>query len=370
MYKNLLRPLLFRLDPELAHDFTLDWLSRAGRLPPLLSLLQRIYGNKVPALPVEAMGITFPVPVGLAAGLDKGARCINALSTFGFGHLELGTVTPKPQPGNPAPRMFRLPEQQAIINRMGFNSAGIRPFLENIANTQKQVPLGINLGKNAKTPITQAADDYISGLRQLYLYADYFTVNISSPNTRNLRDLQSEDALDDLLGQIMKVRQQLAEDFRRQVPVAIKIAPDLANDSFGALAELFIKHKVDAVIATNTTIDHSTVADNDLAGEAGGLSGRPLKDRANEVVGLLYRELQGSIPIIGVGGIFNADDAWQRIVSGAEMVQIYTGFIYNGPAVVKEIVSGLAARVSESGANTLQEAAAIARQEHAANKKQ
>jgi dihydroorotate dehydrogenase len=362
MYKYFLRPFLFRLDPELAHEFTLEWLARAGKFPPLLSLLKRIYSYQTPVLPVEIMGIQFPGPVGLAAGLDKDARCIDALSSFGFGHIELGTVTPKPQPGNPTPRMFRLPEHQAIINRMGFNSAGLSPFLENIANTKKTIPLGINLGKNAATPIEQAAGDYISGLKQLYLYADYFTINISSPNTKNLRDLQSAEALDGLLSEIMKTRQQLADEFKRTVPVAVKIAPDIENSHIPALAELLVRHGVDAVIATNTTIDHSSVSGSEHADETGGLSGKPLKDRANEVVSLLYQELQGEVPIIGVGGITNAEDAWQRLLAGAEMVQIYTSFIYNGPGIVAEINKGLAQRVAESGAESLQGAIKMARE--------
>jgi len=364
MYKHILRPLLFRLDPELAHELTLDWLVRAGRLSPVLALLNKIYARQAPDMPVELMGIKFPGPVGLAAGLDKGASCINALSCFGFGHLELGTVTPLAQPGNPKPRMFRVPEHQAIINRMGFNSGGIHPFLENVASTRKTLPLGINLGKNAVTPIEQAAGDYITGLKQLYLYADYFTINISSPNTKNLRDLQSEDALDALLSDIMKTRQQLAAEFQRKVPVAVKIAPDIENDNIPALAELLMKHKLDAVIATNTTIDHSSVEGCEFADEAGGLSGKPLRGRANEVVGLLYRELQGTVPIIGVGGISSAEDAWQRLLAGAEMVQIYSSFIYNGPAIVAEIINGLALRVAESGSESLQLAVQSARKEY------
>lgn len=361
MYKTLLRPLLFRFDPEFTHELTLEWLSRAGKFAPVTSLLQKLYGNRVKELPVNLMGIHFPGPVGLAAGLDKEARAITALSALGFSHLELGTVTPKAQPGNPSPRLFRLPEQQAIINRMGFNSGGIHPFLENIARTRKSIPLGINLGKNLTTPIDQAADDYILGLRQLYLYADYFTINISSPNTKNLRDLQSEEALDGLLLKIMKTRKDLADEFNRTVPVAVKIAPDIENNGIPALAALMLKHKVDAVIATNTTIDHSVVMASEHGNEVGGLSGLPLQQRANEVVTLLYHELGETIPIIGVGGIFNAEDAWQRMLAGAEMVQIYTGFIYHGPGIVREITNGLALRVKELGAKTLQEAIKLAR---------
>ena len=355
---------MFRLDPESAHELTLDWLSRAGQLSPVLSLLKKIYAKRVPDLPVELMGIKFPGPVGLAAGLDKGACCINALSCFGFSHLELGTVTPLAQPGNPKPRMFRVPEQQAIINRMGFNSGGLRPFLENVASTRKSLPLGINLGKNAATPNDMAASDYITGLKQLYLYADYFSINISSPNTKNLRDLQSEAALDDLLTKIMKTRQQLAAEFKRKVPVAVKIAPDVENSSIPALAEILIKHEVDAVIATNTTIDHSSVEASEFGDESGGLSGKPLKQRANEVVSLLYRELQGKVPIIGVGGISSSEDAWQRLVAGAEMVQIYSSFIYNGPSIIAEINKGLALRVAESGCESLQQAVQSAREKN------
>ena len=363
MYKQILRPLLFKFDPELIHEITVEWLSRAGKLPPVVALLKKIYGNRAADLPVEVMGLQFPTPVGLAAGLDKDARCISALSSLGFGHLELGTVTPKPQPGNPVPRLFRIPEYQAIINRMGFNSGGIRPFLENIASTQKTVPLGINLGKNAVTPIEQAADDYVSGLSQLYLYADYFAINISSPNTKNLRDLQSDEALDDLLERIMKTRDELAAEFKRKVPVAVKIAPDVENNDIPSLAGLLVRHQVDGVIATNTTIDHSTVSGSKHADETGGLSGKPLQDRANEVTALLYHELQGKLPIIGVGGIFTAEDAWLRLVAGAEMVQIYTGFIYNGPGAVADIVNGLAKRVTDAGENSLSAAVIKARQE-------
>lgn len=363
MYKHILRPLLFRFDPELIHEITVEWLSRAGKFSPVLALFKKFYGSRVADLPVEVMGIQFPAPVGLAAGLDKDARCISALSSLGFGHLELGTVTPKPQPGNPVPRLFRIPEYQAIINRMGFNSGGIHPFLDNVASTRKLVPLGINLGKNAITPIEMAADDYISGLRQLYLYADYFALNISSPNTKNLRDLQSGEALDGLLERIMMERDELAIEFKRIVPIAVKIAPDVENNNIPSLAGLLIRHHVDGVIATNTTIDHSAVSGSKHADETGGLSGKPLKDRANEVTALLYHELQGTLPIIGVGGIFTAEDAWQRLVAGAEMVQIYTGFIYNGPGAVADIVNGLAKRVADSGQASLSEAVNRARQE-------
>jgi dihydroorotate dehydrogenase len=364
MYRNIVRPLLFRLDPETAHEITLEWLSRAGKFATTRAFLHRLYGSKVQNLPVEVMGIQFPNPLGLAAGLDKNARCIGAMEALGFGYIEAGTVTPKAQPGNPLPRIFRVPEKNVIVNRMGFNSGGISPFLENVANTRKHVPLGINLGKNATTPIEYAATDYVSGLRQLYLYADYFTINISSPNTKNLRDLQSADALDALLREIMLARKDLADEFRRKVPVAVKIAPDIENAAIPELASLLLAHGIDGVIATNTTIDHASISGSPVADEAGGLSGAPLKQRANEVVGLLFSELAGRIPIIGVGGIFDAEDAWQRMLAGADLLQIYTSFIYEGPGVIASIVNGLAQRVEQSGAESLADAVRQARAEN------
>jgi dihydroorotate dehydrogenase len=361
MYKQIIRPLLFRLDAETAHEFAVEWLARASRSSPLLSLIRRLYANKVADLPVEVMGLEFRNPVGLAAGMDKEARAVAALAALGFGFLELGTVTPLAQPGNPQPRMFRLPAQQAIINRMGFNSGGIRPFLENVARTVKPVPLGINLGKNAVTPIEKAADDYVSGLRQLYLYADYFAINISSPNTRNLRELQSEDQLDGLLASLAATRAELTETFRRRVPMAVKIAPDIDDAAIPPLCALLRKHGIDGVIATNTTIARPDVDGLPHAGEDGGLSGQPLKTRANQVVSLLFAELADEIPIIGVGGIASADDAWQRLVSGAALVQLYSALVYRGPGLVAEIVNGLHERVAAGGHSSLREAVLAAR---------
>lgn len=361
MYKQFIRPLLFRLDAEDAHEFTVNWLSRAGRLAPATSLLTSIYGRHVPKLPVEVMGIRFANPLGLAAGLDKDARCIHALSALGFGYLELGTVTPKYQPGNPKPRMFRLLRQEAIINRMGFNSGGIKDFMDNIASSSKPVPIGINLGKNAATPIEQAADDYVSGLKQLYLHADYFTINISSPNTKNLRDLQSTESLGGLLGRLSRQRKELTKTFNRRVPIAVKIAPDVENESISGIAELLVEHEMDAVIATNTTIGRPGLENEPLADEAGGLSGTPLRERALEVTNLLYQALEGRIAIIGAGGISTAEDAWQRMIAGADLLQIYSGFIYHGPSVIAEIVRGLEQKRAESGYATLQEAVQEAR---------
>ena len=361
MYERIIRPLLFRLDAEDAHDRTLAWLARAGHVTPALAALNALYGRKAPELPVEVMGIRFPNPVGLAAGLDKDARAVRALAALGFGFLELGTVTPRPQPGNPRPRMFRLPRHEAIINRMGFNSGGIRVFLDNITRAGKPVPLGINLGKNADTPIAEAADDYLNGLKQLYLHADYFTINISSPNTKNLRELQAVDELDDLLSRLARQRRELAGTFKRRVPIAVKIAPDVADGAIPDIAALLIEHGMDAVIATNTTIDHSGVAGDPLADETGGLSGRPLKQRALEVTRLLFRALDGQLAIIGAGGIFTAEDAWQRLLAGADLVQVYTGFIYHGPGILTDIVRGLRAKMRETRCDTLQEAVRKAR---------
>ena len=361
MYEKLIRPLLFRLDAEDAHELTLDWLSRAGRLTPATSLLNTIYGRHVPELPVEVMGIHFANPLGLAAGLDKDARCVHALSALGFGFLELGTVTPKPQPGNPKPRMFRLSQHEAIINRMGFNSGGIKVFMDNIASSTRPVPIGINLGKNATTPIDRAADDYVSGLKQLYLYADYFTINISSPNTKNLRDLQSAESLGNLLGHLSAQRLDLTKTFNRRVPIAVKIAPDVENDSIAGIAEMLVEHDMDAVIATNTTTGRPGIEDDPVAGETGGLSGTPLKERALEVTSLLYQALEGRIAIIGVGGISTAEDAWQRMLAGADLLQVYSGFIYHGPSVIAEIVKGLEEKRIASGCETLQEAIQQAR---------
>lgn len=356
MYQRFFRPLLFRLDAEQAHELTLDWLSRCGRIDQATRMLTRVYGRHVPDLPVDAMGIRFPNPLGLAAGLDKDARAIHAMSALGFGFLELGTVTPRPQPGNPKPRLFRLPQHEAIINRMGFNSSGIREFLENVANSIRTVPLGINLGKNASTPVEQAADDYVSGMKQLYLYADYFTINISSPNTRNLRDLQAGDALENLLEHLASTRLDLSKTFNRHVPIAVKIAPDVEDEDIAQIASLLLQYEMDAVIATNTTLSRQGVEDDRHAHEAGGLSGAPLKARALEVTRLLYQELQGRITIIGAGGISTAEDAWQRLLAGADLLQIYSAFIYHGPGVIADIVTGLDDKRQQTNSASLQEA--------------
>jgi dihydroorotate dehydrogenase len=357
---SLIRPLLFTLDPERVHDLTFTLL----RAPLTACLLRGAWGARVPALPVEVMGLHFPNPLGLAAGLDKNATAVGPLAAMGFGFLELGTVTPRPQPGNPRPRLFRLPHAAAIINRMGFNSAGLDAFLANLARAPRTVPLGINLGKNKDTPAERTLDDYLTGLRAVYAHADYVTINISSPNTPGLRALQEEAALADLLAGLKAEQARLAVQHGRHVPIALKIAPDLDEAALERIARLLLEHRLEAVIATNTTITRPGVEHEPLAGEAGGLSGRPLKILATQAVRRLYATLQGHIPIIGVGGIETADDAWEKLVAGADLVQVYAAFIYRGPGLVRDLVAGLAEKTREYGAATLAGAVAQARHAH------
>ena len=287
------------------------------------------------------MGIDFPNPVGLAAGLDKNGAHLDALAGFGFGFIEIGTVTPRPQPGNPRPRMFRLPPARALINRLGFNNAGVDALLANVAASRYRGVLGINIGKNADTPIERAADDYRLCLRKVHAIAHYVTVNISSPNTRDLRQLQQGDALDRLLASIMKERYRLEQEHRRRVPIAVKLAPDLDQAAIAAAAATLLKHEVDAVIATNTTIARDGVAGLPGADEAGGLSGAPLKTRATSVLRSLHAALGERIPLIGVGGILDATDAAEKLAAGARLVQVYTGLIYRGPDLVRELVTAM-----------------------------
>jgi len=357
LYK-LLRPLLFRLDPETGHALAFGALRALFRAPGFRRCL---HGARPPALPVEVMGLQFPNPVGLAAGLDKNAEYAPLLAALGFGFLELGTVTPRPQPGNPRPRLFRLPGQHAIINRMGFNSAGLAQFLDYRYRWECACLIGINIGKNKDTPLERAVDDYLTALRAVYPHADYVTVNVSSPNTPELRELQSQAHLDELLRALKADQAALAGVHGRYVPLAVKIAPDLDDAQIAAIAATVQAHGVDAVIATNTTVARPGLEQEPLAREAGGLSGRPLKPLATAVVRKLYGHLQGKIPIVGVGGIETADDAWEKLVAGADLVQIYTVLIYEGPGVVADIVHGLADKVKASGCATLAEAVAKAR---------
>ncbi|MBI1394786.1 MAG: quinone-dependent dihydroorotate dehydrogenase [Betaproteobacteria bacterium] len=333
MLYTLLRPALFRLDGETAHDIGLRALDRAKRL----GLLRR--PEPFAGRTVECMGITFPNPVGLAAGLDKNARHVDALASFGFGFIEVGTVTPRPQPGNPRPRLFRLAASRAIINRMGFNNDGLDTFLANVSRTRYRGVLGINIGKNFDTPIDRADEDYVIGLRATYPHAHYVTVNISSPNTKNLRALQEADALDRLLGRLGSERAALAARHGRHVPLALKIAPDLDPDQLEAIADAVQRHHVDGLIATNTTLARDGVAGQPHADEQGGLSGAPLFERSTGVVRALSRLLDGRVPIIAAGGIMCADDAKRKLDAGATLVQVYSGLVYRGPGLVREIVA-------------------------------
>lgn len=336
MLYNALRPLLFRLDPETAHHLGLQSLKIAAQLGTLNPFAQTL-----PSRPRRVMGLEFPNAVGLAAGLDKNGDCIDGMAALGFGFIEIGTVTPQPQPGNPKPRMFRLVEQQAIINRLGFNNHGVEYLLARVKARRSPIILGINIGKNLSTAVENALDDYRIGLCKVYAHADYVTVNISSPNTPGLRKLQTAEYLGELLGGLALEREKLAQQYGKRVPLAVKIAPDLAAEEFAPLAAQLVQHQVDAVIATNTTLSRVGVEASVYAAEAGGLSGRPLLARATETVARLAENLHGELPIIACGGIFSAADAQAKLDAGASLVQIYSGFIYRGPALVREIAERL-----------------------------
>ena len=331
----LLRPLLFKLDAEQAHHFTLDGLARAYRL----GLLQKVAHH---TCPTTLMGLSLPNPIGLAAGLDKNGQYIDALAALGFGFIEIGTVTPKAQAGNPKPRLFRVPEHQAVINRMGFNNQGIDAMIQNIEKSRFNGILGINIGKNATTPIENAADDYLICLEKAYTHAGYITVNISSPNTQNLRTLQGGDELSALLSALKNKQAHLAAAHGRYVPLAVKIAPDLNEQQVADIAHAAMQTEIDGIIATNTTIDKSALGHHPLAGEQGGLSGAPVREASNRVLKQLLAELEGRLPVIGVGGILSGADAAAKLHMGAAAVQVYSGLIYRGPALVKECLRACA----------------------------
>ncbi len=360
MYKAL-RPFLFLLPAETSHTLTLRALALLARIPGAIRLVDKWNDERVAALPVDVMGLRFRNPVGLAAGLDKNGECIDALAALGFGSLELGTVTPRRQPGNPKKRLFRLPAQRAIINRMGFNNIGLKRFLKNLHRPEADAIVGVNIGKNAKTPLEKADDDYVIGLRAVYPYADYIAINISSPNTPQLRNLQQGAQLDELLARLKKEQQKRAVKGARYVPIALKVAPDLTTDEINGIADLVVKHEIDALIATNTTVARPGLEGEPLAKEAGGLSGAPLKDASTLVIREFYARLRGRVPIIGVGGISTADDAWEKLVAGAELVQIYSTLIFEGPGVIREIVNGLTEKVAALECSNLAEAIALAR---------
>lgn len=340
MLYTLLRPLLFKLDPESAHCITFSAIENARKLGLLKS-------TPVVCQPRTIMGLDFPNPVGLAAGLDKNGEHLDALAALGFGFIEIGTVTPRPQPGNPTPRIFRVPEANAVINRLGFNNHGVDRLIENVERSDYQGVLGINIGKNFDTPLEKAADDYLIGLRKVYRYASYVTVNISSPNTQNLRQLQATDALDQLLSQLKSEQMKLAQTHGKYVPMAVKIAPDLEVAQIESIAALLMKHQMDGVIATNTTISRTGIEHLPIAQESGGLSGAPLTQRATAVIHQLHHCLQGAIPIIGVGGIMSAHDAQDKLKAGASLIQLYTGLIYRGPDLVREIAQAVCAATAK-----------------------
>lgn len=336
MYR-LIRPLLFRFDAEDSHHFTLGAIRKLHRL----GLLTRLYPPQ-PGKPITLMGLPLPNAVGLAAGLDKNGACIDALAALGFGFIEVGTVTPRPQAGNPRPRLWRVPEHTAIINRMGFNNHGIDALIHNITHSGYRGILGINIGKNADTPLENAAADYLICLEKAYAHASYITVNISSPNTHNLRVLQGEDALKALLGCLKDKQAQLATQHGRYVPLAVKIAPDLDEAQIAAVAEVAQQCAIDGIIATNTTTDKSALGAHPLAAEAGGLSGLPVRTHSHHVLQQLACHLSGRIPLIGVGGIVSGNDVAQKLTLGAQAVQVYSGLVYRGPALITECVRAAA----------------------------
>ena len=330
-----LRPLVFMLDPEIAHGLTLASLDVAHTLG--LLKLRAPAANK----PVRVMGLDFPNAVGLAAGLDKNGAHINALAALGFGFIEIGTVTPRPQPGNPKPRLFRLPQAAAIINRMGFNNLGVDHLVRKVTAAGFGGVLGINIGKNKDTPNERAVDDYLACLDKVYAHASYVTVNISSPNTHNLRELQKDDALDALLSAIKLRQATLAEQHGKYIPIALKIAPDLDEAQIAAIAALLMVHRMDAVIATNTTLARDAVQGLPHANEAGGLSGLPVRAASTRVIRSLAHHLKGEVPIIGVGGINSGADALEKIAAGAQLVQLYSGLVYQGPTLIRECIHAL-----------------------------
>jgi dihydroorotate dehydrogenase len=375
-YRHGIRPVLFRQDAEQAHDFTLKCLGRASRGPFACGILGSIYN--APGLPVEVFGLKFSNPIGLAAGMDKHAAAVPVWEKLGFGFSELGGVTWHAQPGNPPPRMFRATLDEAIVNRMGFNNPGAEAIASKLAGWKKlgrwpDHPVGINLGKSKITPLSEAAEDYANSFRVLRGLADFFVVNVSSPNTPNLRQLQDKGALDEILAAIQELnvatsRQSAGGQFSGNsaalcpdaaTPILVKVAPDLSFEALDEILELVAPRQIAGIVATNTTISRPQTKDaaaQKIYSETGGLSGRPLRARSTEIIRHLHRQTKGRLPIIGVGGIFDADDAWEKIAAGASLLQIYTGLVYEGPGITKEIVAGLIQRLKIAGMKSLQEA--------------
>ena len=333
MLYSLARPLLFSLAPERAHELTLSLLKSTHKMG--------LMRQNVPAKPVTCMGIQFPNPVGLAAGLDKNGAYIDALADLGFGFIEIGTITPRPQAGNPHPRLFRLPKAKAIINRMGFNNDGVDKLIENVKASKFKGILGINIGKNADTPVENAVDDYLICLEKVYNYASYITVNISSPNTKNLRSLQSGDALTELLSTLKKRQLELAEENSHYVPLVLKVAPDLEAEDVQFISKQLIEFKIDGLIVTNTTLSREGVEGLPFAEEAGGLSGAPVFEKSTACLAAFSKALNGEVPLIGVGGILSGEQAVAKREAGASLVQVYSGLIYTGPDLIKDCINAL-----------------------------
>ena len=333
MLYSLARPLLFSLAPERAHELTLSLLKSTHKMG--------LMRQNVPEKPVICMGIQFPNPVGLAAGLDKNGAYIDALADLGFGFIEIGTITPRPQAGNPHPRLFRLPKAKAIINRMGFNNDGVDKLIENVKASKFKGILGINIGKNADTPVENAVDDYLICLEKVYNYASYITVNISSPNTKNLRSLQSGDALTELLSTLKKRQLELAEENSHYVPLVLKVAPDLEAEDVQFISKQLIEFKIDGLIVTNTTLSREGVEGLPFAEEAGGLSGAPVFEKSTACLAAFSKALNGEIPLIGVGGILSGEQAVAKREAGASLVQVYSGLIYTGPDLIKDCINAL-----------------------------
>jgi dihydroorotate dehydrogenase len=337
LYEGLVRPCLFQLNAETAHNVTMKMMHVMGQYSLLTGMIRQTVANR----PRKVMGIEFPNPVGLAAGLDKDGVALDALGALGFGFVEIGTVTPKPQPGNPAPRLFRVIPAEGIINRMGFNNLGVDNLVGNVRASRYEGVLGINIGKNKTTPLEKAEDDYLYCLEKVYQCASYVTVNISSPNTPNLRTLQHGSALESLISALKKKQAELKNKFGRYVPLAVKLAPELDDAEIAEVCGIFKKYGVDGVIATNTTLDREIIRDMPHVTEAGGLSGKPLFKKSTEKLKKIREELKGEIPIIGAGGIDSPLAAREKMAAGADLIQIYTSFIYKGPKIIKDIVENI-----------------------------
>jgi dihydroorotate dehydrogenase len=381
-YRGLIRPAFFRQDPEEVHTMTMRWLKRASSHPLLLEMTREVCG--APELPVDLFGLHFPNPVGLAAGMDKSAEAVPAWAALGFGHAELGAATWHAQPGNPKPRIFRAPAAEAIVNRMGFNNPGAEAIADELGHWHAsgrwpKHPVGVNLGKSKITPLESAPEDYASSFRALWPYADFFVVNVSSPNTPNLRQLQDKSALSDILTAMHAVNAEMVRDGSsvpaarnhashaprptpQAKPILVKVAPDLTFDALDEILSLAAERNVAGLVATNTTISRPESENprvREVYTQTGGLSGKPVRERSTEVIRHLYRQSKGKVPIIGVGGIFNVADAWEKITAGASLIQLYTGFIYEGPTLPKQIVRGLAQKLAENGMQKVSDAVGI-----------